>query len=79
MLSPDIFSGIPVAMHRIIITKTRSYVLDNLGDSKFEDKDSIVYDGKVKKPGIIVKNGDVVLTQGRDYTVSYRNNINAPT
>lgn len=44
-----------------------------------EDKDSIVYDGKVKKPGIIVKNGDVVLTQGRDYTVSYRNNINAGT
>ena len=44
-----------------------------------EDKDSIVYDGKVKKPGIIIKNGDVVLTQGRDYTVSYRNNINAGT
>lgn len=44
-----------------------------------EDKDSMVYDGKVKKPGIIVKNGAVVLNQGKDYTVSYRNNINAGT
>lgn len=37
------------------------------------------YDGTVKKPNVIVKNGKQTLTKGVDYTVSYHNNINAGT
>mgnify|MGYP000270405972 FL=1 len=41
---------------------------------------SYTYNGKVKKPGVVVKNGNRVLKSGRDYTVSYakgRKNVGA--
>ena len=41
---------------------------------------SYTYDGKVKTPGVVVKNGNRVLKSGRDYTVSYakgRKNVGA--
>ncbi|WP_028508817.1 hypothetical protein [Ruminococcus sp. NK3A76] len=41
--------------------------------------DDIVYDGTAKKPDVVVKFGDTVLTKDTDYTVSYSNNINAGT
>ncbi|MBD5135418.1 MAG: leucine-rich repeat protein [Lachnospiraceae bacterium] len=37
----------------------------------------IVYDGKAKTPQIIVKAGKKLLTKNVDYTISYKNNINA--
>ena len=40
---------------------------------------SFTYDGAEKKPKIIVKNGKKQLTANTDYTVSYKNNINAGT
>ena len=40
---------------------------------------SYTYDGKVKEPTVIVKNGDAVLTSGTDYIVSYLDNTNAGT
>ena len=41
---------------------------------------SYTYDGKVKTPGVVVKSGNRVLKNGRDYTVSYakgRKNVGA--
>lgn len=40
---------------------------------------SYTYDGKKKEPAVTVKNGSVTLRKGTDYTVSYRNNLNAGT
>ena len=40
---------------------------------------SYTYDGKEKKPTVIVKDGTNTLVSGTDYTVSYSNNINAGT
>ena len=40
---------------------------------------SFTYDGAEKKPKITVKNGKKQLTANTDYTVSYKNNINAGT
>ena len=40
---------------------------------------SFTYDGTEKKPEITVKNGKKQLTANTDYTVSYKNNINAGT
>ena len=36
-----------------------------------EDSDSAIYDGQSKTPTLTVKDGDNVLTEGVDYTVSY--------
>ena len=40
---------------------------------------SFTYDGTEKKPEITVKSGRKLLVSGTDYTVSYKNNINAGT
>ena len=40
---------------------------------------SYTYDGKAKKPTVIVKDGAIVLKEGTDYTVAYSNNINIGT
>ncbi len=37
------------------------------------------YDGEAKRPTVIVEDGDAVLEEGIDYTVTYRNNIDAGT
>ena len=42
-------------------------------------RNSYTYDGKAKKPAVTVKDGNTVLKEGRDYTVTYSNNINAGT
>ncbi|WP_295157208.1 leucine-rich repeat protein, partial [uncultured Ruminococcus sp.] len=41
--------------------------------------DSFSFDGTEKRPAVTVKNGSVVLTQGTDYSVSFRNNKSAGT
>ena len=42
-------------------------------------EDSVIYNGKEQKPGFIVKDGDRTLTEGKDYTVTYKNNMNVGT
>ena len=39
--------------------------------------DYYVYDGIAKEPKVIVKDGDITLEKGKDYEVSYENNVNA--
>jgi len=40
---------------------------------------SYTYSGTSKEPGVVVKNGSKTLTKGTDYTVTYKNNVNAGT
>ena len=40
---------------------------------------SYVYDGNEKKPAVTVKNGSILLEEDVDYSVEYRDNINAGT
>jgi len=42
-------------------------------------KTQYTYNGKAKKPGVTVKYGSIELKSGTDYSVSYKNNINAGT
>ena len=42
-------------------------------------EDSVIYNGKKQKPGFIVKDGDRTLTEGKDYTVTYKNNVKVGT
>ena len=43
------------------------------------DPTEFVYDGTEKKPAVTVKDGDAVLVEGTDYTLTYANNVNAGT
>ena len=40
---------------------------------------SLVYDGNAKTPTVTVKDGETVLVENTDYTVSYANNVNVGT
>lgn len=40
---------------------------------------SQTYNGKLQTPPVVVKDGNTALVQGRDYTLSYRNNLNVGT
>ncbi len=40
---------------------------------------SYVYNGKARKPGVVVKDGKQTLKKGTDYTIRYKNNIKAGT
>ena len=42
-------------------------------------EDSYVSDGTEKKPEVTVKDGKTLLTEGKDYTLSYKDNINVGT
>lgn len=39
--------------------------------------EEMVFTSSALKPGIVVKDNDVILKDGVDYTISYRNNVNA--
>lgn len=41
--------------------------------------ESYTYNGKAKKPKVTVRYGDITLAEGRDYTVSYSNNVKVGT
>ncbi|MBD8940419.1 MAG: hypothetical protein EGR73_09000 [Lachnospiraceae bacterium] len=41
--------------------------------------ENLIYDGKEKTPQITVEDGNYMLQPGQDYTISYKNNINAGT
>ena len=42
-------------------------------------EETLVYDGTAKQPTVTVKDGETVLTEGTDYTVSYTNNVEPGT
>lgn len=47
-------------------------------DVKIEVKDTnLVYDGDVKKPDVKITYNKMQLIEGRDYSIAYRNNVNA--
>ena len=55
---------------------------NTLNDASFSislSQTSYVYDGTAKTPTVTVRDGDTLLTNGKDYSVSYSNNINAGT
>ena len=43
------------------------------------DQTEFVYDGKPKTPIVTIKDGNIILEAGKDYTTEYLNNINAGT
>ena len=54
-------------------TATKTFTIDPK-QMKFDvtaDSDSAIYDGQSKTPTLTIKDGDTVLTEGVDYTVSY--------
>lgn len=53
--------------------KTKAVPKPKLGETSY------TYDGTAKKPSVTVKDGDSLLTEGRDYTVAYSANVNAGT
>ncbi len=46
-------------------------------DVKAEELTAI-YTGAAIKPTVVIKKGEEILTEGKDYTVAYKNNINVP-
>ncbi len=52
-------------------TKTFTIAPKQMTFDVTEDSDSAIYDGQSKTPALTVKDGDIVLTEGVDYTVSY--------
>lgn len=40
---------------------------------------SYTYDGQPKKPPVTVKDGSIILTENKDYTITYQNNVNVGT
>lgn len=53
----------------VINPKNLSKLTITLSDTKYE------YDGKVKKPQVVIKDGNQTLVSGTDYVVSYKNNV----
>lgn len=65
---------IPISVHknRVMLMKTDSI--------EYTSNNPYVYDGKSKKPIVyVVKENHELLEEGRDYTVSYKNNVDAGT
>lgn len=62
-------------------TKKFSFVIagTKMSDASIEKIDAVVYSGKEIKPIPKVSVGDKPLVCGKDYTVSYRNNVNTGT
>ena len=48
-------------------------------DSWIQNIAAVTYNGSAQKPSVVVKDGETVLEEGVDYTVSYSNNTNAGT
>lgn len=58
----------------------RPYMLTSLSSLNISlSTDSYTYNGKAKKPKVTVQYGDIPLEEGRDYTVSYSNNVKIGT
>lgn len=67
------------------IAKTYTLRVGDEGDLAISDADitlsqtSYTYDGSERKPSVTLTYNDIKLTSGTDYTVTYKNNINAGT
>ena len=68
-------NNIEVSSNNLIILNSTS--LSNLTITLNDD--TYTYDGNVKTPGVVVKDGTKSLTKDRDYTIEYRDNVNAGT
>ncbi len=53
--------------------------LDIHGGDANLTKTTYTYNGKANKPTAVVKYGEVTLKEGTDYTITYKNNVNAGT
>lgn len=74
------YTKLPTLSKSITLTKDKPTVAIDISDCTLSlSATSYTYDGKAKQPTVTVKNGDVVLTSGTDYTVSYADNTNAGT
>ena len=63
--------------YRVAITIKREAPKDiSTLDIKLQDS-SFVYDGNSKTPEVIVKDGNKILTMGKDYEIEYQNNVSA--
>ena len=51
----------------------------SISKMKFGKIDPQAYTGKTVKPGVTVKNGSTTLVEGKDYTLSYKNNVKIGT
>jgi len=51
----------------------------DIGKMTIAEIPSVAYCGTAHTPSVSIKDGSTVLKEGRDYTLSYRNNINAGT
>lgn len=71
--------GVPVKVLDLSQSGSSSEELD-IKDCEITLSDTnYIYDGTAKEPSVAVKNGEILLTQDVDYTVSYENNINPGT
>lgn len=53
------------------------HTVENIDDIYVDEIEKYLYTGQVIKPNIILKDGEVTLTNGVDYIAEYSNNINA--
>ncbi len=65
------YSASDVSVFYDIVAKTITPTIENIADQ--------TYTGLEIKPTVVVKDGEVTLTEGTDYKVSYSNNINVGT
>ena len=78
--SGNTYEQLPVLSKSIILTKEKSEIKIDLSNCSIKlSATNYIYDGKVKKPNVTVKDGSSALSSGTDYTVSYFNNTNAGT
>ncbi len=63
----------------VLLTATEAVYKDMKNATVTLSQSSFVYDGKEKRPAVTVKLAGRVLVEGRDYTVTYQNNINVGT
>ena len=64
------------------VSSSSLVVLNGIGLSNLTitlSNDSYTYDGKSKTPDVVVKDGSKTLTLDKDYTIEYKDNINAGT
>lgn len=62
-------------------TITKQFTISKMDVAKLQISipKSCVYTGKAIKPSIVVNNGSIKLTEGKDYTIEYKNNKNIGT
>ena len=65
------YSASGVSVFYDIVAKTITPTIENIADQ--------TYTGSEIKPTVVVKDGEVTLTEGTDYEVTYSNNINVGT